>query len=114
MELPDLRGYELESHIYSAPGRLVIVWFSKIEQEAECWRQIQVTLVGAKLSMVNLEIAQCFPPLSSYKISEKSTAQGSRVEFEIIFDKGEICFECEDITYSEFSRKIRTLQGSKT
>ena len=47
MDFPDLSGYGLESHIYSA-ARLVVLWFSKVDRQLELWRQIQVTLVNAR------------------------------------------------------------------
>jgi hypothetical protein len=108
MALPDLSGYELESHIHSA-NRLVVLWFSKTDRQLELWRQIQVTLVNAQLSMANVEIVGSFPTLKYCRISEKPTQGGHRSELLICFDKGMLAFECEAITFTELSRKIRFL-----
>jgi hypothetical protein len=83
MELPDLRDYGLESEITSTTGRLVTLSFSKIEPEAERWRQMRLTLVGARLSMASLEIVQGFPPLRSCEASEKTTAHGRRIQLSL-------------------------------
>lgn len=112
MGLPDFRGYNLDSQIYSTASRLIVLWFSKMDYELERWRQIQVTLVNARLSMANMEIARGFPPLRSCELSRKPTAKGNRKLFAIHFDSGEISFECEEITCSEFSRKVRVLRES--
>jgi hypothetical protein len=110
MDLPDLRGYELDSHICWTPTRLAILWFSKTELEAQLWQQVQVTLVGARLSMASVEIVGGFPALKSYEVSERKTAQGNRLQFELRFDRGEMSFECESIAYSVFSREIRFVE----
>lgn len=111
MSFPDLHGYELDSQLYSA-ARLVVLWFSKIERELGLWRQIQVTLVGARLNAANFELERGFPALRSCEISERPTPKGNRKVFLITFVKGQISFECEDIAYAEFSRKIRSLPDS--
>jgi hypothetical protein len=82
------------------------LWFSKTERERQSWQQVQVTLVGARLSMANVEIVGGFPPLRSYEISEKVTEHGNRIQFELRFDKGDMSFECEAVAHSVFSRKI--------
>ena len=107
MDLQELRGYQLDNQIYWARGRLVIIWLSKIDRESQQWRQIQLTLVGAKLNEANVVIDQGFPPLISCEISEKSTVDGNRKQFTIHLDGGEISFQCEDIAYTEYSRRIR-------
>src|SRR5579862_267043 len=112
MTIPNLRGYELENQIYSAMSRVIVLWFSKIERDAEEWKQIQITLIGARLETANLEIIQGFPPLKSCETSEKQTQQGKRIQFAIYFDKGVMSFECENIACSEYSRKIRVLRSS--
>jgi hypothetical protein len=109
MNFPDLRGYELENHIHTTVPRLVIIWFGKIEREAERWRQVQVTLIGARLNMADVEIVHGFPPLRSVDVSEMNTAGGKRIQIQLCFDGGEIAFECENFTYSEFSHKIQVL-----
>jgi len=108
MDFPDLSGYGLESHIYSA-ARLVVLWFSKVDRQLELWRQIQVTLVNARLSMANVEIVGGFPTLKSCRASKKPIPGTYRTELLICFDKGELAFECEAITFTELSRKIRFL-----
>lgn len=114
MDSPDLRGYDLESQICSTASRLVVLWFSKLEHEAERWRQIQVTLIGARLSMANLKIVHGFPPLRSCEISERPTAHGNRIQFSIYFEEGEISFECENMVFSEYARNIKFVRGAET
>lgn len=106
MDLPDFRGYELENHIYSAASRMVLMWFSRIDREAELWRQIQVTLVNAQLKAATFENVQGFPPLKRCEASPNSDKANNWV-FTVLFDAGAISFECEDITWSQFARKVR-------
>jgi hypothetical protein len=114
MTLPDLRGYELERQICSTANRIIVLWFSKLDPEAGLWRQIQVSLVSARLSMASVEIAEGFPPLRSYKVAEKSTPRGDRIELSLYFDAGELSFECETATCSEYARKITSIRSSET
>jgi hypothetical protein len=110
MDIPNLSGYELESHICWTPIRLAILWFSKIERETQSWRQVQVTLVGARLSTASVEIMESFPHLISCEISDTQAAQVNRKQLQLRFDQGEMSFECEEVAYSVFSRQIRHIQ----
>ncbi len=107
MTLPDFRGFLLEGQIHAAGTRIIILWFSNIDHELESWRQIQVTLVGARLTAASVEIGTFFPPLRSCEISEKATPRGNRTQIAMTFDQGEMSFECEELVWSEFSRQVR-------
>lgn len=113
VSLPDFRGYDMESQVYSSISRLVVLWFSKIDRKAESWKQIQVTLVNAQLSMANVEIVQSLPPLRSCEATEIETEKGKKISFKVRFDAGELSFECEDIACTEFSRKISVARSAE-
>jgi hypothetical protein len=113
VRVPDFSGYELESHIYSSFSRIVVLWFGKIEPETESWRQIQVTLVNSRLRFANVEIAQSFPPMRSCEVFEIEGTQGKKLIFQIAFNAGEVSFECEDITYNQYSRRIRIIRNAE-
>jgi hypothetical protein len=106
MAIPNFRGYQLESQMYSATTRLVVLWLSKIEEDR--WRQIQLTLISARLSFADVEIVQGFPTLRSCEITQEPAASGGR-RLALNFAKGKMVFECEDIAYAEFSRKLRRM-----
>jgi hypothetical protein len=112
-EFPDLTGYDLDHQVLSTGSRIIILWFSKIERETECWKQIQVTLVGARLNAANLEIFDGFPRMNSCVIYEMPAPRGTIMRLDIHFDAGEISFEFDKFGYSEYSRKINIIRGSE-
>ena len=107
MATPDFRGFELEPHIDAAGGRITILRFSKSDRELHLWRQIQVTLVGARLAMADVKIGEFFPPLRSCDISKKPTPRGELTQLAINFEEGSLVYECDEAVCSEFSRKVR-------
>lgn len=114
MNVPDFHGFELENHIYSGGARVIILWFSRIDHELESWRQIQVTLVGARLVLADVKIERDFPALLACAASKESTPQGDRIKLEMSFERGAMRFECDDMTCSEFSRKVRFFRESSS
>ena len=107
MVTPDFRGFELEPHIDATGGRITILRFSRTDRELQSWRQIQLTLVSARLAMADVKIGECFPPLRSCDISKKPTPRGEVTKVAITFDEGSLVYECDEAVCSEFSRKIR-------
>ncbi len=105
MDLPDLLGYELSNRICTLLGGPIIIWLSKADRQAERLHQVQLTLVGAKLSMANLEIAGCFPPLQTCRIS--GAQDDRKKKLHLRFEEGELCFEFEHLSFSKFSRRLR-------
>ncbi|MBM3650821.1 MAG: hypothetical protein FJX11_23850 [Alphaproteobacteria bacterium] len=95
----------MSGRIVSTADRLVILWFSKMDRDRGLWTQIQVTLVGARLKRANLEILDTLPQLRSYDIKVISS-EPPRREFKLDFEPGSLCYECDDIVHSKFSRKI--------
>lgn len=109
MKILDLDGYHFDSRIFWSTNRLILLWFSKVEREDQRWTQVQVTLVGARLLIANLEVEQCFPPMTSYEVTRKSSVQGSTTTLLLSFGASELRFECEQLVFSKYSRKIRVL-----
>lgn len=105
-DTPDLSGFELETRIESTVDRLVILWFSKMDRRRSLWIQAQVTLVGARLKQANLEILGTMPRLRSCE-ARTSSADPRMKDFKLDFEPGSLCYECEDIVCSEFTRSIR-------
>ena len=103
--MPDLGGFEMETHIESTVDRLVILWFSRTDRDRGLWIQVQVTLVGASLKQANLEILQAMPKLRSWT-QRIVSADPQRMEFKLDFEPGVLCYECEDVVCSEFTRKV--------
>lgn len=110
MNVPDFHGFQLEGRIYTGGTRLTILWFSRIDHELESWRQIQVTLVGARLVMADVKIGENFPPLVACVVAKMPTPRGERIQLAMSFERGQISFECDDMMCSEFSRKVRFLR----
>lgn len=107
MTTPDFRGFELAPRIDAVGGRIVMLWFAKADREHQVYRQIQVTLVTARLAMADVKIGEFFPPLRSCEISKKPGPRGELTQFAMVFDDGSLVFECEEVVCTEFSQKVR-------
>jgi hypothetical protein len=112
MIFPDLHGYELENQIHSTTSRLIVLWFSRIDYATERWNQIQVTLVGARLTMLTLNATSSFPSFKSFTLSENLTERGKTMIFVIYFDEGQMAFKCEDLSSVEYARKLRIIRSA--
>jgi hypothetical protein len=112
IDFPDIRGFEMANHIESTVDRLIILWFSQVHRDIKLWKQVQVTLVNARLKIANITITDFIPKMKSYEIIEGSFRNEKNIQFNIKFDDGILCFECEDIVYSEYSRKIYVVHGN--
>jgi hypothetical protein len=104
-EMPDLGGFEMATQIESTVDGRVILWFFRIDRDRGLWIQVQVTLVGASLKRANLEILQAMPKLRSWTQRIVNT-DPQRMEFKLDFEPGTLCYECEDVVCSEFTRKV--------
>ena len=104
-DTPELSGFEMATQIESTVDRLVILWFSKIDRSRNLWIQAQVTLVNARLKQANLEIVYAMPKLRSCEIRTVGADRQSK-EFKLDFEPGSLCYECDDIVWSEFKRRI--------
>lgn len=104
-DTPELAGFEMAAQIESTVDRLVILWFSKIDRGRGLWIQAQATLVDARLKQANLEILHAMPKLRSCEMRTVST-DPQRKEFKLNFEPGSLCYECEDIAWSQFTRRI--------
>lgn len=101
----------MATQIESTADRLVILWFSKIDRSRSRWIQVQVTLVNARLKQANLEILLAMPKLRSCEVR---TSDGNAKEFRSTFEPGSLCYECEDIVWSEFTRALHVApEGSE-
>jgi hypothetical protein len=107
MVTPDFRGFEMEPHIDAVGGRITILQFSRTDRELQLWRQIQVTLVSARLVMADVKIGEFFPPLRSCDISKKPSPRGELTQVAISFESGSLVYECDEAVCCEFSRKVR-------
>jgi hypothetical protein len=103
--MPDLGGFEMATQIESTVDGRVILWFFRIDRDRSLWIQVQVTLVGASLKRASLEILQAMPKLRSCTQRIVST-DPQRMEFKLDFEPGTLCYECEDVVCSEFTRKV--------
>jgi hypothetical protein len=103
--MPDLGGLEMATQIESTVDGRVILWFSRMDRDRGLWIQVQVTLVGASLKQANLEILQAMPKLRSCTQRTVST-DPQRMAFRLDFEPGTLCYECEDVVCSEFTRNV--------
>lgn len=78
-----------------------------MDRKLRSWCQVQLTLIGAKLIIADVEIGENFPPMVSCAMSEKLTPQGNRTQVLIAFGAGKLGFECEQLVCNEFSRQIQ-------